>query len=217
MAFDWTDVAKAVAPLAPTLGGVLGGFIPFPGASLAGQALGSLIAKQFGVEPTPDAVHAAVTTSPNELAIAKLNAATDEARAQYPAWAQVEAAMAHLSEVQVTQVNETMRAELQAEGWFKTGWRPSNGWVLGYENLGIGTMLLYGLWQAGFYRDTTMIDAMTRSWPLIVAVLGIPAAVVGIVAWKRGDEKIAGVAGMVPTLAPAAPPPPTAISTVKKK
>jgi hypothetical protein len=45
---DWKDVAKVVAPFAPTLGGFLGGFIPFPGGAMIGQALGNIIARQFG-------------------------------------------------------------------------------------------------------------------------------------------------------------------------
>ena len=207
---DWKDVAKAIVPLAPTLGGFLGGFIPFPGAAVAGQALGSIIARQFGVEPTPDAVAAAVAGSPNEVAIAKLNAAAEEAKAQWPAMAEIEKAIAHLGEVQITQVNETMRAELAVEGLFKSGWRPAAGWILDYLIFVIGSMTVYGLARAGIWNDPALLKTMTDAWPLVLAVLGVPAAVVGVAVFSRGQEKIKAMetGAVAPPARPAVPPAP---------
>ena len=188
MDWDWKDVAKVVAPLAPTLGGVLGGFIPFPGASIAGQALGNLIAKQFGVEPTPTAVGAAVLSANNEVAIAKLRAATDEARAMYPAWAQVETAMAHLEEVRTTQVNTTMRAELLATRTIDK-WRAACGWVLASELLGIGTITMAALVLA-LFGDTQSIKTIGDAWPLLLGLVTVTAAVVGVAIVAPRDKTV---------------------------
>ena len=53
---NWGKVGKAVAEFAPLLGGVLGG--------PAGAAVGSIVARTFGVDDTPDAVAAAIVADP---------------------------------------------------------------------------------------------------------------------------------------------------------
>lgn len=213
---DWKDVAKVIAPLAPTLGGILGGFIPIPGGGIAGQALGNLIARQFGVEPTPDAVGQAVLSANNEVAIAKLRAAADEARAQWPAMAEIEKAMARLAEVQIGQVNTTMRAELASESLFKSGWRPATGWVLCFLIAAIGAMTIVALLLASF-GNPTMLKVLTEAWPLVLAVLGVPAAVVGVAVFSRGQEKIAAMgAGTAVSPAPISGKAPAPINAARK-
>lgn len=65
---DWSDVGKVLAPMAPTIGGILGGLIPVPFGSTIGSGIGTAVAAALGVPPTPDAVHAAVTTmAPDEI------------------------------------------------------------------------------------------------------------------------------------------------------
>lgn len=204
MAFEWTDVGKLIAPLAPTIGGLLGGLIPFPGGGLAGQALGNIIARQFGVEPTPDAVGNAVLSANNEVAIAKLRAATEEAKVQWPAIADMEKARLHYEEIALSQVNVTARAELLVESKFKTWWRPMNGWVLAGENASLGLMLLVGLVEAAM-RSPQLLNTMQNSWPLIATVLGIPAAVVGVTVFSRTQEKVAAMTTGTP-LATQKPP-----------
>jgi hypothetical protein len=186
------------------VGSVLGGFIPFPGGALIGQGLGTIIAKHFGVAPTPEAVSNALATTDKDVAIAKLKAAADEARATIDGWARVEEAWAKLAGTQVEQVNETMRAELKAppERFFQWGWRPATGWVLCYLIAVLGTFTMLGVARAGFSRDPELLNALVSAWPLILSVLGLPAAVVGVTVWSRGQEKIAGVA-----VAPAKVPP----------
>lgn len=61
---DWKSIAGAVAPLAPTLGKVLGaGFGPV-GAIIGGLA-GNALAAAFGVEESPEAVGKAIAEDPN--------------------------------------------------------------------------------------------------------------------------------------------------------
>ena len=199
---DWTNVATAIGKLAPTLGGVIGGFIPVPGGALVGETLGKIVARQFGVEPTPAAVSAAIASTPNDVAIAKLKAAAEEAKAMWPAYAQVEVAMAHLAEVQIEQTNLTARAELSVDSRFKSWWRPFNGWVLGFENACLGAMLFVALIQSAM-GNTALLTTMQAGWPLIAVVLGVPAAVVGVAVFSRGQAKIAALNAPA---APAAPP-----------
>lgn len=190
---NWLDIGKLVAPLAPTLGKVLGGLIPLPGGAIAGEIAGKLIAKQFGVDPTPEAVSAAIKGSPNEVAIAKLQAATEEAKAMWPAVAAMEAAREQTAQIQVAQVNETMRAELKVEGWFKTGWRPFIGWILGLEIAAIGATLVYAMILAVQTGKDTVLKTLIDSLPSICLYLAIPAACVGVAIWRRTDEKVAAL------------------------
>ncbi len=65
---DWSEVGKTIAPMAPTIGGILGGLIPVPFGSTIGTGIGTAVAAALGVPPTPEAVHAAVTTmAPDEV------------------------------------------------------------------------------------------------------------------------------------------------------
>lgn len=59
---DWSVIGGLVANAAPTIGGLLGGLIPFPGGAILGQVAGKVLAEALGVPPTPEAVHTAITT-----------------------------------------------------------------------------------------------------------------------------------------------------------
>lgn len=202
---DWRDVAKVIAPLAPTVGNVLGGFIPFPGGSLIGQALGSFIAGQFGVEPTPDAVHGAIVGNPNEVVIAKLNAAAEEAKAKWAAGTETERAWAHALETGLAQVNETMRAELAHEHWFFTGWRPAIGWVFAFIAACFGVMLTFAGAIAA-WRSPDALKALNDAWPLFAAYFGVLGLVVGVYIPSRSIEKRAAIeSGAPPNAAPKPP------------
>lgn len=61
---DWKSIAGAVAPLAPTLGKVLGAGLGPVGAIVGGLA-GEAIAAAFGTDATPEAVGKAIATDPN--------------------------------------------------------------------------------------------------------------------------------------------------------
>jgi len=91
---DWSAVGKLVGPMAPTIGGLLGGLIPFPGGAVLGKVAGSVIAEALGVAPTPEAVSNAVTTGDPTAVQAKLTEA--EARMQ----AEVENFKTQLADVQ---------------------------------------------------------------------------------------------------------------------
>ncbi len=77
---DWSALVPLVAGAAPTIGGLLGGLIPFPGGAILGQVAGKVLAEALGVPATPEAVNTAITTGDPAIVQAKLSEA--EARMQ---------------------------------------------------------------------------------------------------------------------------------------
>lgn len=72
---DWGIIGGLVAQAAPTIGGLLGGLIPFPGGAVLGQVAGKVLAEALGVPPTPDAINTAITTGDPAVITAKLSEA----------------------------------------------------------------------------------------------------------------------------------------------
>jgi hypothetical protein len=91
---DWSALTPLIASAAPTIGGLLGGLIPFPGGAILGQVAGKVVAEALGVPPTPEAVKNAIETGEPEVIQAKLSEA--EVRMQ----AEVEKFKAALEDVQ---------------------------------------------------------------------------------------------------------------------
>jgi hypothetical protein len=91
---DWQSVGAIIGPMAPMIGQLLGGFIPFPGGAILGGMAGKVVAEALGVPATPEAVHKAVTEGdPAEIA-PKLASAETKINAQ------VEMLKAGLADVQ---------------------------------------------------------------------------------------------------------------------
>jgi hypothetical protein len=79
---NWTSIGSLIAGAAPTLGGLLGGLIPFPGGAVLGTVAGKVLAEALGVPPTPEAVSNAITTGDPEIIKAKLAQAESAMRAE---------------------------------------------------------------------------------------------------------------------------------------
>ncbi len=69
---DWSAIGPLVAQAAPTIGGILGGFIPVPGGAVLGQVAGKVLAEALGVPPTPDAVKTAIEQGDPDVIKAQL-------------------------------------------------------------------------------------------------------------------------------------------------
>lgn len=136
---DWKAVAQLVVPFAPTLGKVLGGFIPFPGGAILGEWAGKALADALGVPATPDAVGAAIQNSSPEDVQARLEAAENEAKARYDMMARVAEAEAADRTAQSQTINETIRAETAANVGTVSKWHWRN--TIGH------LVVLYGLQQ----------------------------------------------------------------------
>ncbi len=99
---------------------------------------------------------------------------------------------------QMQTVNTTMQSEGKSEHWMQWAWRPFNGFTFG-----ITLFLLYvlpALINMGFaiFHVVDGIDDIPR----VIAITGIPefvlvawGAVLGVTSWRRGQEKLAKVAG----------------------
>lgn len=86
---DWSALVPLVASAAPTIGSLLGGFIPFPGGAILGKMAGTVLAEALGVPPKPEDIHnALINGDPEEIkaklaeAEAKINAEVEMFKAQ---------------------------------------------------------------------------------------------------------------------------------------
>ncbi|PWG62841.1 3TM-type holin [Spiribacter halobius] len=156
---NWESIKGAVAKAAPLLGGALGG--------PAGGAVGSLIAGALGVEEDPDQVARAIETDP--AAVAKLRQLEQEHQRSLRRMT-LEAETARLA-----QVNQTMRAEAQADDAFVRRWRPMFGYVASLTwTLQTGGIVYAMVASPGNAADLIeAITALTPMWGIALAVLGI--------------------------------------------
>jgi len=210
---DWSSVVPVVASLAPMAGSILGGLIPFPGASLIGQKFGEVIAKQFGLPATatPASVNAAIVSAGEETARAKINAAVEQARIEIDGFVEIEKAYLHTVEVGVLQTGETMRAEIGHEHWFFTGWRPAIGWIFVLFALSFGVMLTAAGAAAAFLSNARPLEILTNAWPIYLAYFGVLGLMVGVYIPSRSAEKKTAVENAAPGTKP------TIANTVIKK
>lgn len=79
---DWSALVPLVASAAPTIGGLLGGLIPFPGGAILGQVAGKVLAEALGVPATPEAVKGAIDTGDPSIIQAKLSEAESKMQAE---------------------------------------------------------------------------------------------------------------------------------------
>lgn len=191
---DWKSiVGPLVQSAAPTLGSILGGFIPFPGGSLIGAELGKIIAAQFGVEATPEAVNNAIQNSPSDVATAKLQAAESEAIAKWPALAQIAQAEAGDRTAQSQAINATMTAEVAAgQPWY--AWRNLYGYMV-TTNVGLTSLIIL---HELFTGDMKAIAAFQNLSGFFLSWYGAQFALLGVVFKGASNEKIAAVTGEVP-------------------
>lgn len=205
---DLLAIGRAIAPFAPLLGRIVGGFIPFPGASLVTEGIGNLIANAFGVPPDATSISNALNNTPEAVAIAKLQAVADEAKAKWPAVADIYKAEAERDARVIESVNLTMRGELAHQHWFFTGWRPACGWVFVIFAIIFGALLCWSTLQA-IAGDGAGLKVMTDAWPIYLAYFGTLAAMVGVYVIGRSREKEA--------LLTTVPAPPAVVPTTRKK
>jgi hypothetical protein len=209
---DWKDLKPIIGGSAPLIGKLIGvgvSFIPGIGpiaGPIIGPAIGSILAKEFGVAPTPEAVANAITSNPDEVVKAKLAAATEQIKAQYAWAAAVDTGELKLEETAVTQTNETMRADLGHEHWFFTGWRPFIGWVFGAVALAFGLMLT-GATARAAWLSPDPLKTLADAWPIFATYFGVLGAAVGVIIKGRSNEKTAAIESGAPMPNAKAPMP----------
>jgi hypothetical protein len=189
---DWTSVGKLIGPMAPTLGGILGGFIPIPGGSMIGEMAGKMVAGALGVDPTPEAVGNAIQNDPS--AAAKLSAAETEAATKWPALAEIAKARYAANATEAETINQTMRQELAAgQKWF--AWRNLYGYSVGIEATATSWVILYALvFNPSIYKNVADSLSFFLSW------YGMRFGLLGYIHNGASNEKIAAVTGEAPSV-----------------
>ena len=113
----------------------------------------------------------------------------------------------------------------KVEDWMQTKWRPMMGWQ--YMLVCIFDFIVFPVLYAilQFWETQAANDAFRQWQPLTLQGAGLyhmaMGAVLGITAWSRGKEKIAGVNGQyesddappLPSSPPTKPPPPPNFGT----
>lgn len=187
---DWKEIGKLVAPLAPTIGGVLGDLIPIPMGSVIGRGVGQILADTLGVENTPDAVGAAINNDPN--AASKITAAENEAAAKWPALAEIAKAQFAGNTAQSQAINSTIRAEVaKGQPWW--AWRNMYGYSVAFEATATSWLILYAI-----AIDPKMFKAVSDSMSFFLSWYGLRFGLLGYIHNQVTNEKMAAATGQQP-------------------
>jgi hypothetical protein len=184
---DWTDLGPSIGKVAPTLGGLLGGLLPIPFGSTLGSLAGTAVAAALGVDPTPDAVHAAVTGTPQDVLREQLAAAEIEASSKWKALAEMAHADASVGVAQVGAVGSEMAAELVSGAWYQRMWRPAAMFVW----IGSWPFQLFTILYHVSSHDPAVIAQLGSLVYALCAWNAAPAGLAGVYAYGRSQEKIA--------------------------
>lgn len=149
----WDDIKDLVGKGAPLIGAALGG--------PAGGAVGGLIASALGVDNDPGQILQKLKTDPDALAKIK--------QLEYRHKERLESMAIEAQTAQMTEVNKTMRAELLADGWFKSGWRPLLGYIVGI-NIGL---ILFSLAYSIFADPKSAADVVASATVILTMALGV--------------------------------------------
>lgn len=86
-------------------------------------------------------------------------------------------------------VNQTMQKELDNsanESWYQKGWRPFNGFIVGFGSLIGVCYTCYLMDQAIRLKVPEALAAIPNVAIALTTILAVPGAAVGITAWHRG-------------------------------
>ncbi len=153
---DWSKTALTFAEAGlPILGSLLGGALGGPVGAKLGGAAASAVGEALGVDPTPDAIGAAVAADP-AAAAAKLQ----DTEASFAALYQQEAS-------NIAAVNTVVG------GWslFKDGWRPGLMWLIvaGWIN----TLLIAPYIAAGGFRvPAAPVESLMQFSSVVLVIIG---------------------------------------------
>lgn len=188
---DWKEIGQLVGPLAPTIGGLVGGFIPVPGGAMLGQMAGKMLADALGVSNDPDSVGAALQLPGAQD---RVQAAENEAAAQWPALAEIAKARFAANAAESESIGQTMRAELASgQAWWS--WRNLYGYSVAMEATLTTWVILYGIvW------DKTVMTNVTASLSFFLSWYTLRFGLLGYIHNGASNEKIAAVTGEAPSI-----------------
>ncbi len=134
---DWRSAVEEVAKYAPAVATALGG--PAVGGAAAGASL--MVTSALGIENDPAALVAATQDPAKRAELVRLN--NEHRQALEAMRLEAEKAAAAEQTARLTETQRTMRAELEHEGWFKSGWRPALGWVFAFSLGALSAVMVY--------------------------------------------------------------------------
>jgi hypothetical protein len=173
---------------------VVGGFA----APFVADAVGKLIADQFGVPATPDAVSDAIRNAPPDEALAKLQAAQAEAVARWPALARMAEAEEATAQTQIKSTTEQMKTEVLAASTISADspwkdrvlalnavWRP----LFALEFLMECTVFFFVFMSTLILSDKFDVDSLLQLQTIILAYIGMRGGLIGYHMNLRTREK----------------------------
>lgn len=179
-------VGMAIDFGAPILGTAFG----VPG--LAGQA-GQLLKRALGLAPntSEETVRARVEADP-EAARAAFTAANTEAAAKWEYLAKVAEMQADVAKTQISEVNETIRAETAAQAGKPNGWWGQWRTWMAYE-----LTIECPIWGAliAWCIMTGKVVELTAATSLLTVWWGARFGVLGIHLWSGSNERQAAITG----------------------
>lgn len=90
----------------------------------------------------------------------------------------------------MSEVNATMRAEGASEHWPQWSWRPFWGFTSGLAFLFVAVLCCVLGYRAIVEKDSAALTMIPQLVSAFAALFAIPGAILGVTAWKRGQEKI---------------------------
>jgi len=187
---DWAAIGKMIGPLAPTIGGIVGGLLPIPAGSFIGKQAGQILADALGVENDPGAIATAITNDPS--ASEKIEAAEREAASKWQGLADMAKAYYEANSAQSESINATMRAEL-ATGQKWWAWRNIYGYSVGLEATATSWVILYSI-----VFDPNIFKAVSESLSFFLSWYGLRFGLLGYIHNQSTQEKVAAVTGQQP-------------------
>lgn len=164
----WSDIGKQVLGLGlPLLGSVFAG----PAGSAAGQAA----ARALGVDPTPEAVSAAIAADVSEAALRLREMETRHEQ-------ELTRLLLETAASDIREVNATMRVEASSDKWWVSGWRPY--WGFASATAWAFLAICVG-WAVARGEGSVVIDALAS----LDAFWFVPLVICGAASYHRGMEK----------------------------
>ena len=180
---NWKELGEKLAQLGlPVLGAALGGPL--------GAAVGRTIATQLSISPAAAPGFIDTVLAMDSAAIYKLRELESAERiriAELQNAAQASETSAELETLKT--INETMQAEAKSEHWVQFSWRPFIGFAFGLAFLVVAGLCCLIAWDAVQAKDLSSINMIPQLVFAFSALFAIPAAVLGVAAWRRNLEK----------------------------
>jgi hypothetical protein len=165
---EWRDAVAEVAKYAPAVATALGG--PGAGGITAGAA--QMVTGMLDVENSPAGLVSATQDQEKRAELHRINNTHREKLEQMRLDA--EAAQAAEQTARLVETQKTMRAELEHEGWFKSGWRALAGYAFTLSLFGLAVVI-----GVAIARDPSLLAEQSLTG-MMVWLIGTLGAAVGI-------------------------------------